>query len=399
MAIRVKELFTGKNIIFKKDASKDVASLTVSKIGFGNNGSLLRESSYNFEDKGDQIELTIDFTGTFIVEYFLEDSATTEAIGSAVAQSEEATVQIFAGGGGSTGSYTHPTYAPINYVNSGALIASVVTSDSTGHLISVTSRALTAAAIGAVTAGGTELIFGAWTFSAPPVFRGTDVIAPFSVFNSDGDPGVTPMVTSLNVQFLDGKLESAFEPADTAITKDDVAENIAGLWDFQNIIDFDTSITINTAPVTSVLIGNWNTAYGWGDHALASYIVNDGTAVNINVGAVWTFGGVQGNLVFNSTSSVAAFTVNNASGTPFMITDLNADLLDGSHASAFEPAITVLTVPKGGTGRATLTVGSALVGDGASNVALVPVSTTSVLSTIVKRDASKDVYANNFFFG
>jgi len=178
------------------------------------------------------------------------------------------------------------------------------------------------------------LINGAWTWSTLPAFNGgtSGATAPFTVDS-------TFLVTNLNAGFLEGNSASAFEAADTHLTKDNVAENISGLWDFQNIINFDTSLTVGAglAAVTETVVGNWNTAYGWGNHASAGYIVNNGTEVDINVGAVWNFDGVYGTIEFWSSDASNPFTVHNSdgAGATGMVENLNAEFLGGLDGSTF----------------------------------------------------------------
>ncbi|MDD3646901.1 MAG: hypothetical protein PHS44_00150 [Candidatus Dojkabacteria bacterium] len=91
------------------------------------------------------------------------------------------------------------------------------------------------------------------------------------------------------------------------------------------------------ASITNTYISHWNAAYSWGDHALIGYLTSESDPV-------WTaaepsyFNRTQNETVtgipsFNGglSGSTAPFTVDST----YMISNLNADLLDGYHAADF----------------------------------------------------------------
>ena len=227
-----------------------------------------------------------------------------------------------------------------------------------------------------------EVISGAWTFTgiaefgvAPQFTAATG--APFTVAAT-----ATTMVANLNADMLDGSHASAFslsghnhsgvyEPADANITKDNETENITGAWtfdalgtlDFNGTPDFNGAIIPFTVAVTTGMVSNLdsnylngksdtdfelaigakNTAFNknfgttgttvaYGNHVHSGFTVDSANEV---ISGAWTFTGIAefGVAPQFTAATGAPFTV--AATATTVVTNLNADMLDGSHSSAF----------------------------------------------------------------
>lgn len=81
------------------------------------------------------------------------------------------------------------------------------------------------------------------------------------------DVAVTP--TSKKITVLD-----FFDAIDTSAKLAAILTNEtgSGVAVFGTAPTFTTSITLGSTLITDVNVGNWNTAYTWGDHALAGYL-------------------------------------------------------------------------------------------------------------------------------
>lgn len=92
---------------------------------------------------------------------------------------------------------------------------------------------------------------------------------------------------------------------------DDTTPQLGGTLDANgNVIDMGTN------NITDAAVGNWNTAYGWGDHASAGYTSNTGTVTSITAGT-----GLSGGTITSSgTVSLANTTVSAGSYTNANIT-------------------------------------------------------------------------------
>ena len=77
----------------------------------------------------------------------------------------------------------------------------------------------------------------------------------------------------------DAAAAATFNPALYAALADN--ETVTGQYTFSHA----SGILIGAAPLTAALIGQWNTAYGWGDHASAGYALLTGAAFSGNVTA------------------------------------------------------------------------------------------------------------------
>jgi len=109
---------------------------------------------------------------------------------------------------------------------------------------------------------------------------------------------------------------------------------ITGLWDFTHA----TGLKVGGTAFTATSIANWNTAFGWGDHATAGYEP-----------------GFSKNTAFNKNfaGSGAATTVSRS---------------DHTHSGVYEPAFTTLSVGKGGTGATSFGANNILLGSGSSAI-------------------------------
>ena len=93
--------------------------------------------------------------------------------------------------------------------------------------------------------------------------------------------------------------------------------------------------TINGSSVTSTLIGNWNTAYSWGNHASAGYLTSytetDTLASVTGRGATTTNAISTGAITASGTNNTYAATFTGATGPSVTSLGLNVKTLDGTN--------------------------------------------------------------------
>ena len=222
-----------------------------------------------------------------------------------------------------------------------------------------------------------EVISGAWTFTG---------IAEFGVapqFTAAGTPFTvtsTTVVTNLNADRLDGNHSSAFatsshthtgvyEPADADITKRNEAETVTANWTFSGtpifsgVPNFSNAALPFSVNASSGMVSNLDANYlnGKADSAFELAIGTKNTAFNKNFGTTsttvaygnhthsgftqdsanevisgaWTFTGAAEFGVRPTFSSVVGAPFIVSSITASVVTNLNADKLDGYHSSSF----------------------------------------------------------------
>ncbi len=225
-----------------------------------------------------------------------------------------------------------------------------------------------------------EVISGIWTFTGVAEFG----VAP-QFTAATGQPFTVAataqtMVTNLNAEMLGGTTKSGFalsghdhtgvyEPYNTAIAHINVVETVTANWIFSGtpelsgVPNFSNAILPFAVAATTGMVANLDANYlnGKADSAFELAIGAKGTAFNKNFGTTattvatgnhthsgftldsanevisgaWTFTGIA------EFGVAPQFTA--ATGSPFtvaatattVVTNLNADMLDGSHASAF----------------------------------------------------------------
>lgn len=193
-----------------------------------------------------------------------------------------------------------------------------------------------------------ETAAGIWAFNGGT----TGVSSPFTVDSQQ-------VVVNLNADLLDGLNESAFAQLGTT-------ETVTGIWTYNAIPAFNGGTSGSSAPFSvdstqvvtnlnaDLLDGNSSAAFATTAHSHAETDITDGSLLARNAAAetitgIWAFNG-------GTSGASSPFSVDST----FVVTNLNADLLDGSSASAFATAshnhdasnVTTgtLAIARGGTG-------------------------------------------------
>ena len=164
-----------------------------------------------------------------------------------------------------------------------------------------------------VTSAGTLAVSYAAGYTIPPTTKQTDWDTAYSWGNHASAGYLTSATAATTYQPLDGDLTAIAALAGTSGFLKKTATNT---W----TLDTSTYLTSETDPVfsasaasgiTSTNISNWNTAYGWGNHASAGYAVGTTT---ITAGTGLSGGGdLSANRTINlANTAVAAGSYTNA---------------------------------------------------------------------------------------